>query len=168
VTCCQECGFDWASPIPHSVHTVDAFPARVVQLLHETGTADGDARLRTRPADEVWSPLEYIAHTGDAIGWYTGRITRVLAERRPQLHSYDWDLHTTEQDYRQRLLDDVLADLGRICVRFTFATADLSEAAWQREGIGSDGTPRTCAHLARRAAHEAHHHLGDIRAGLTV
>ncbi len=167
MTSCQECGFDWDSPPAHAVNTVEAFPARVSRLLRELGVVERDARLRTRPADEVWSPLEYVAHTGDAIGWYAGRIARVLTEQRPHLDAYDWDAHTIEQDYRRRLLDDVLDDTSRSCARFVGTTAGLDEAARQLAGTGSDGTPRSIAQLAQRAAHEARHHLRDIQIGLT-
>jgi hypothetical protein len=168
VTICQECGYDWTGPMPQAVRTVEALAVRVSHMLHETGTLDSDARLRARPADEVWSPLEYIAHSADAIDWYTGRIVRVRTEQRPRLDAYDWDAHTAEQAYHQRRLDDVLRDLGRSCARFTAATTDLGETTQRLEGIGSDGTPRTAAHLVRRAAHEAHHHLRDLEIGLTA
>lgn len=163
MACCQECGFDWDSPLAHARDTVEAFPARASHLLR----FGPDARLRARPAVGVWSPLEYLAHTGDAIDWYAGRIARVLTEQRPRLDGYDWDAHTAEQEYHRRAVEDVLDDIRRSCSRFAVTTADLDEAASQLAGVRSDGTPRTIAQLIHRAAHEARHHLRDIELGLT-
>jgi hypothetical protein len=130
------------------------------------GIAETSRQLRTRPAAAVWSPLEYIAHTGEAIDWYAHRVKRVLTEHRPALEPFDWDAHTASQRYHERHLDNILDQVGRNCARLTATVADLSAAGWEREGTGSDGQPRTITQLVHRAAHEAQHHLHDIRAGL--
>ena len=166
MTFCQECGYDWSGPASHAVATIQALPALLATLLREAGIGDGDRRLRTRPAPEVWSPLEYIGHLGDAIDWYSGRVERVLTEQRARLDGFDWDLHTARQAYHRRRLDDVVATVNRSAERFSLLTAELPDAAWEREGVGSDGTPRGTAQLARRAAHEAHHHVHDLRVQL--
>lgn len=160
MTTCAECGYDWGGPPEHAVAVIAGFPDRVSRL----GLRDGDGRLRARPAAEVWSPLEYLAHTGDAIAWYAERMNRVLTEVRPALDPFDWDAHTATQRYHERRLTDVLATVRRTCAGFT---AELgASTAWGREGIGSDGSARTVAQLAARAGHEARHHLHDIELGL--
>jgi hypothetical protein len=160
VTTCAECGYDRGGPPDHAVAVIAGFPDRVSRLA----LRDGDGRLRARPAVEVWSPLEYLAHTGDAIAWYAGRIHRVRTEDRPALEPFDWDAHTAAQRYHERRLADVLADVRRTCAGLT---AELGAGtAWEREGIGSDGSARTVAQLADRAAHEVRHHLHDIEVGL--
>jgi hypothetical protein len=141
---------------------IGGFPDHLSRLL--LGVGDSDGRLRARPAAEVWSPVEYMAHTGDAIAWYAGRISRVLKEDRPALDPFDWDAHTAAQRYRERRLTDVLATVRGSCAGLAAELGTVT--AWEREGIGSDGTPRTVAQLADRAAHEARHHLRDIELGL--
>lgn len=163
VTRCAECGYDWAGE--PAVDAIATFHGDVCRLL--TGIADASPRLRTRPAATTWSPLEYLAHTGDAIDWYGRRVDRVLTEHRPALQPFDWDAHTAGQRYHERRLDDVLGDVARSCTRFTSRLAGLTAHDWARQGSGSDGRPRTVTQLVHRAAHEARHHLHDIRAGLT-
>lgn len=94
-------------------------------------------------------------------------VARVLTEQRPRLEGFDWDQYTAGQAYHRRRLVDALGEVGRACEKFSLVTAELTDTAWQREGTGSDGTPRTAAQLTHRAAHEAHHHLHDIRIQLT-
>jgi hypothetical protein len=166
VTSCTECAYDWHGPPEYAVAVIDSFPGLLSRLLLELGVRDDDHRLRARPAAEVWSPLEYMAHTGDAIAWYAERIARVLNEDRPVLNSFDWDAHTATQRYRERHLTDVLTKASGTCASLAAELASLTVAAWEREGTGSDGSARTVAQLTDRAAHEAQHHLRDIELGL--
>lgn len=161
VSRCAECGYDWAGLPEDAVAVVSGLPAELAGLVDEP-----DVRLRARPAPEVWSPLEYVAHTGDAIGWYAQRIHRVLTEDRAALAAFDWDAYTESQRYRDRRLEDVLDEVAESCAAFVARLADQPEAMWAREGVGSDGQPRSVAQLAHRAAHEARHHLRDLRVGL--
>ncbi|HJP79164.1 MAG TPA: DinB family protein [Pseudonocardiaceae bacterium] len=124
-TRCAECGYDWAGRPEDAVATIGAFPGSVARRLNERGSS----QLRTRPAAEVWSPLEYIAHTGDAIDWYAGRVNRVLTEDRPALDPFDWDAHTAGQHYHDRTLGEVLDRVTRSCARFTAMLADSPRRA---------------------------------------
>ncbi len=168
MTQCEECGYNWASPTEHAIAVVAAFPGHVSSLLHDLGALDTDERLRARPAASVWSPFEYIAHAGDAIAWYGQRIGRVVTTDRPTLEGLDWAARTDAERYHERQLQDVLSTVGRQCGRFAADLAALTATDWAREGTGSDGSPRTIANLAHRAAHEAQHHLHDIARGLTA
>jgi len=145
---------------------ITSLPARFTHHLDAVGIWDGDERLRRRPAADVWSPLEYLAHNADAIHWYADRVQHLLAEDQPILEAFDWDAHTAQQRYDLRHLDDVLAEVHRSTTEFTALLAGLSQDAWQRAGTGSDGGRRTIAQLTHRAAHEAQHHLHDITTAL--
>ena len=46
--------------------------------------AADEGMLRSRPSAGVWSPIEYTAHLGEALGWYVARVRRVLYEEAPQ------------------------------------------------------------------------------------
>lgn len=161
MTTCTECRYSWGGSPEHAVGD---FPDQLSRLLR--GVRDSDGWLRARPAAEVWSPLEYLAHTGDAIGWYAARISRILTEDRPCLDPFDWDAHTAGQRYHERHLTDVLATVRGTCAGLTAGLQALTATEWARQGIGSDGSVRTVAQLADRAGHEAHHHLRDIELGL--
>lgn len=168
MTRCQECNYDWVGPPQQVITTIAALPTSVSRLLTGIGIADASGQLRTRPAAVTWSPLEYLAHTSDAIDWYAHRINRLLTENRPTFEPFDWDAHTVSQRYRDRHLDDVLDVVKRSCARLAAVLAGLTAADWKREGTGSDGQPRTITQLAHRAAHEAQHHLHDIQIGLSA
>lgn len=161
MTRCAECGYDWSAPVAQAVAIIAAFPADAARLL----PGDTTPALRTRPELGTWSPLEYLAHTGDAIDWYADRVQRVLAEHRPVLEPFDWDAHTAGQRYHERRLADVLDGVERGCARLTAVLGEIAADDWRRAGVGSTGPPRTVADLVHRAAHEARHHLRDIRVG---
>ncbi len=86
-----------------------------------------------------------------------------MTEQRPVFEAFDWEAHTAYQRYHEQTLDDVLSNVGVACARSAAMFSGLNAADWQREGSGSDGQPRNIEQLASRAAHEAHHHLHDIR-----
>ena len=164
---CSECGYDWANPPWRAVAAVRALPGRLTGLLHDLGIGNDTAALRARPAAHVWSALEYLGHTGEAIGWYADRVTRILTEERPAFGPFDWDAHTARRRYHDGHLGTVLSGLGDACTRLAAAVSGLNGDGWQRQGIASDGQPRSIEQLVNRAAHEARHHFQDIRAGLT-
>lgn len=167
VCLCSECGYDWASQPRQTVATIQVLPSRLTTALRSFGIDNDSNELRRRPAADVWSPLEYIAHSGAAIGWYADRVTRVLTEQRPVFEAFDWGAHTACQRYHEQTLDDVLSGVDVACARSAAMLSGLNAADWQREGSGSDGQPRSIEQLASRAAHEAHHHLHDIRSQLS-
>jgi hypothetical protein len=65
---------------------------------------------------------------------------------------FDWD----------RQPRDICADV-RTVATWPARLERLDADAWSRVAIGSDAGARTVLDLARRAAHEAHHHALDIR-----
>ncbi|MFG1814944.1 DinB family protein [Kribbella sp. NPDC049174] len=166
MTICTKCSYDWDAPPEHAVAVIGGFPEHLPRLLLNLGLQDSDGPLRTRPAAEEWPPLEYMAHTADAIAWHAERINRVLTENRPTLDPFGWDAHTATHRYDERRLTDVLTTIRGTCTSLTAVLKTLPAPAWQQEGTASNGSPRTITHLAARAAHEAQHHLRDIAQGL--
>ena len=61
---CNECGFDWNGTGPVDLlEQLRVFPRRYrVPLSRFLPGEDPDVILRTRPAPDVWSVLEYAAH----------------------------------------------------------------------------------------------------------
>jgi hypothetical protein len=155
---CTSCGFHWGAQPDEVIASLESAAARVAATL----TGDG---LDRRPEPDVWSPLEYAGHLADGIRWYEERIRLVLTEDRPVLEAKeDWDELTIAQRYGEQLpaalvqrLDDAAQSLARLL-------RSLDQAAWARAGIGSAGGSRPVIVLARRAAHEVEHHLGDMSA----
>lgn len=162
---CTQCGFAGAAaPACRAIQSVSVLPEAVNRML-----AGADAQTqRRRPASGGWSPLEYAGHCADVMTWYGERISRLLTEDTPQLRPFDWDAHTQHRDYRGGRTEEILDQLSRSCTDFVTMLSGIGPDDWNRMGTGSDGTTRTVADLARRAAHEAVHHTLDIRAGLEL
>lgn len=122
----------------------------------------GDETLRTRPERHIWSPIEYLAHVRDVVGFYDDRIRRVLAEERPALPVGDRFATLAElRAYRDDNVDDVLRVLDERATTAGQRLGAADRAGWERIGIG-EGGERTVLMLARRLAHEAHHHRLDL------
>ncbi|HET9968813.1 MAG TPA: DinB family protein [Streptosporangiaceae bacterium] len=121
---------------------------------------------RRHPAPGVWSPLEYAGHCADVMIWYGERIALVLTQDKAQLEPFDWDAQTAKQRYHEAGASEILHRLRRSCDALATRLDSLGTRDWTRTGIGSDGTARSVADLARRAAHEAVHHIEDIRRGI--
>ena len=125
---------------------------------------DGAAVVRQRPAPEVWSALEYAAHTRDVFAFYRERIERVVTDDRPTLHAVGFGSREEERSYND---EDPAATAAGVATEAN-AVADLlgslDDDAWKRVGLASDGSgaERSVRVLAQRAVHDAHHHLLDI------
>ena len=118
--------------------------------------------LRQRPSPEVWSALEYAAHVRDVIAFYADRIERVVEQERPHMAAANFSSMPERRGY---LKDDPLEVLDAISVSsisVALRLRALTPELWARVGIGVDGDERTVAVLARRLAHDGHHHLMDL------
>ncbi|MDQ1396749.1 MAG: hypothetical protein QOG64_2008 [Acidimicrobiaceae bacterium] len=155
---CRQCGFDWrtdAAALADRLETAGADFALAVAAVPPD-------QLRRRPAPAVWSALEYLGHGRDVLRWYRGRIDRVLDEDHPLLEALDWDTVTDGARYHERSQRDLLADFEQAARSLSRLLSSLTEAQWQRCGIGSEGGPRNVLVLAQRAVHEVEHHLVDL------
>jgi hypothetical protein len=160
---CTECGYDWDATPAELPGQLSVIPHRAAAPLTTFLAGEDPARLvRARPSAEVWSALEYAAHTRDALSFYTGRIERVLAADRPKLAPFDADAQCAKQRYNEQEVTRVLEELRAVTDRLVGRLVVLDDDGWRRAGIGGDGGERTVLQLARRAAHEGRHHLLDI------
>jgi hypothetical protein len=167
VTTCDECGFDWDGGPDQLISALASLPRRfVAPVTRFLPGEDGDAVVRTRPEPSVWSALEYVAHVRDALLFYEQRIRRVLAEDRPHLAAYGFDAACEARHYNHEIPADAAEAVGQAATSLADLLGSLREDAWGRVGIGSEGDERTVLVLARRAAHEGHHHLLDVGRGL--
>ncbi len=159
---CVECLFDWDLS-GHDTSGViggfgDAYQSALVPFMGD----DESVLLRKRPAPDVWSALEYAAHVRDVIAFYADRIERVLVEERPRMVAADFSSMPERRGY---LGDDPLAVLeaiGSSSRSVELCLRELAPEQWNRVGLGVDGDERTLVVLARRLAHDGHHHLMDL------
>jgi hypothetical protein len=158
---CEECGFDWDGT--DSVDVIRAAAERYPRPLSRLLTGeDPDVVLRTRPEPRVWSALEYAGHVRDTLDFYCDRVERAVTEDRPQFGPLDHEALCEERRYNEEDAVRTAAGVTEAAVKLADYLDGLDDDQWDRVGLGTDGDERTVRELARRAAHESHHHLLDI------
>ena len=161
---CTSCGFDWQIPaediVPYSAARLPRYRELLSNLVQDAG---GVVAARTRPGDGVWSPVEYLAHLRDVASFFAERIDRVLVEDRPVLRVSARFAELAEvRGYRDEDPATVLVQFEERADALQGTLRGLDQHQWSRAGVGSEGDERTTLMLARRFAHEVHHHLLDI------
>ncbi len=159
---CAECGFDGSRlTIGDAVASLRSMDRR----WHDAFADTPDDRLRRRPAPEVWSPLEYAAHTRDVLRLHHMGIGMILEGTHPAFPSIPPDPPGADHGYNAQdprtMLDELATAAGDL--------ADLAGPArpemWDRTGeIG--GVEHDAGWLLRHAVHDASHHLFDIEKDL--
>ena len=156
---CGPCGFEFTGDLESCAEDARRFPATLASTL----AAADSATVHHRTQPHVWSLIEYGAHTGEAVQWYLDRIRQVLTVDRPQLTPIDWHEQAELGEYRRRSVQRVCGDVVAACTELVTMINELTPADLDREGIGSDGSPRTVETLIARADHELVHHEHDLR-----
>lgn len=163
---CPECGLDYESmPVGEAIAAIKGLPRRYRAPLTRLLPGEDDSILRTRPAPDTWSALEYAAHVRDVLGWYDGWVRQILAEDRPALSGITPEEAVVENRYNEQ---DPVAVADAIGARAEALAATLEavpDDAWDRVGLRR-GEERSVALHARRVVHEGSHHLLDIGRGL--
>jgi hypothetical protein len=155
---CEECGFDWDAGPDVVIASIASAGARFTDAL----APFDDRRVRARPAPDVWSPLEYTAHTREVLVFYDERVRRVATEDGPQLTAYGF-AHAADRDaYNAEIVVFSLEGLTAAADRFAARLRELPADAWSRVGTGSEGDERALLRLARSGGHEVEHHLLDV------
>lgn len=154
---CQECGFDW-----------EAGPDAIQQELGSLGpTVDArltphlvDERIAVNPEPNVWSAVEYGWHLRNVLEFYRRRIEQILTTERATLLDSVPRSELAVSDPSGR--EATIAALRREAAATAELVDGLDQFDWWRVGIGNDGTERSLISLARRVAHESHHHQLDL------
>jgi DinB superfamily len=165
---CEECGFDYAGVGSDSAPaTIRAFARRYrAPLTRFLPGEDGDALVRTRPAPDTWSALEYAAHVRDVFGNYDRWVRQILAEDRPALEGAGPEELAVERKYNE---DDPVAVADALAANAEALAATFESVApegWDRVGVRWGHEERSVLLHARRAVHEGNHHLLDIGRGM--
>src|SRR3954465_5917355 len=134
---CDECGFDGdAMSCDVLIGTARGFARRYRAPLTRflPGEGDGLEVLRRRPGPDVWSALEYAAHSRDALEFYVERIARVLAEDGPTLHAVGWSTQAEVRGWNDELPEAVVSSFAEVAERLAALLESLSAPQWQRVG----------------------------------
>ena len=160
--CCNACGFDGARYTDTSLlNALRALGSRWRSLLSGRGR-----ELRQRPGPEVWSALEYAAHSRDITALHVFGVEQALTVDEPTFPPIGDDLvDSAAANYNIEDPAEVLDALTEQADRLARLADDAGPDRWSRGlTIGED---RSDIHrLLEHALHDSLHHLGDVERGL--
>jgi hypothetical protein len=160
---CDACGFDGAMYTDAAL--VDALAALGPQwrrLLDDAG-----AQLRQRPAPEVWSALEYAAHSRDITALHVYGVEYALTHDDATIGDIDGDtlIADAAANYNDADADDVVVALAREANALAALAADNIDS-WQRTLTVGSAT-NSVRRMLEHALHDSTHHLDDVARGLS-
>jgi SAM-dependent methyltransferase len=153
---CPDCGFEATSV------ATDDLPRLLRDTVPgwEAALASEDARVR--PADNVWSPLEYACHVRDVHVLFDRRLRLMLTEDDPLFANWDQDETAVADDYASQDPAAVLPALVAATEAVAATYAGIAGDQWDRPGRRSEGSVFTPASLGRYHLHDIVHHLHDV------
>jgi hypothetical protein len=159
---CTECGFDG-----EHLMTGDAITAlrSMGRRWRELFKDVPEERLRTRPDPQVWSPLEYAAHTRDVIALVGRGMNEVLKGGEPSFPSIEpdppGDAGAVDHGYNALDPPDVLDQLAAEAEHMAERASKALPEHWSRQAT-TGGEATDAGWLLRHAVHDASHHLRDV------
>lgn len=155
---CHECGFG-----PERIAARD-----VGQRLRMTIPRWSEALARpdaaVRPADHVWSPLEYGCHVRDTCQIFGERLQLMLTQDDPEFANWDQDQTAVEDRYWAQDPQVVAAQYAETAAATASAFETVQESQWSRTGRRSNGSVFTIESFAIYFLHDIDHHLHDVDA----
>lgn len=165
---CDPCGFIYADVNAQALPTrFAAFGARYLALLLPPDQpAAWSNILRTRPAADVWSALEYACHVRDVFLVQRDRLYTALVEDTPAFPPMYRDHRVTLARYNAQDPAEVAAQLATAARLIAQAFDALDPGQLQRRCIYNFPAPaeHPLLWVGQHAVHEGEHHLRDIAA----
>jgi organic hydroperoxide reductase OsmC/OhrA len=158
---CAECSFTYDLPQAAAAGAdIRERVADVVAILHNTEVA-----VRSRPRPGVWSPLEYGCHLRDVLLVQRERVLAARRASRAECVAMGRDERVECDGYNEQDPADVARQLTDAAMLFSNVLARLGADDWDRTVIYNypEANERTLRWLAVHIAHDAQHHLLDIR-----
>jgi hypothetical protein len=154
---CPECGLDTRRFAREAIADMTRVNAAA---WHDLLTGPGD--VRSRPAPEVWSALEYGCHVRDVFRRYDERLAAMLTAEGPRFANWDQDATAVADHYAEQEPVAVAAQLREAAEALAARFDAVSGDQWQRTGTRSDGAAFTIESFARYFIHDPVHHLYDV------
>ena len=159
---CDACGFDGGAYTDDEL--LDALQGLGDRWRHQL--AGAGAHLRTRPAAETWSAIEYAAHSRDVTALHAFGVEQALKRDEPAYPAIsDEAMEDAASAYGDADPDDVSDALTTAACRLAQLAADAGVAAWRR-GLTVGDTRSDVRRLMEHALHDSQHHLDDVERGL--
>jgi hypothetical protein len=165
---CPECALDYGTlHPPFAINTLKNFPRRYKEALEDVPGEDTDALLRTRPAEGVWSAMEYAAHVADSMGPFATVVHRMYTEDNPDLSAAfeDPDEQTVLDKTNEQDKDAILARLSAGVDELVNEAGKVDANGWSRMASFGWGD-RDLLTMLQNSVHEGIHHLMDIESGM--
>ncbi len=158
---CPDCGFEAPQVAPTDLAqlTRDNVPKWVDALDHP------DAAVR--PAENVWSNLEYGCHVRDVHRIFAGRVHQMLTEDDPVFANWDQDATAIDERYSEQIPSVVRGELAEAAEAVAQAYDAVSGSQWDRRGRRSNGSVFSVATLGQYHLHDVIHHTHDVARALT-
>lgn len=159
---CSACGFDGA----------DYDDAALLVQLRALGPSwrallDGAGdELRVRPAEGVWSAIEYGAHSRDITALHVFGVEQALTRDEPVFPAVDPGLaDAAAVSYAAADPEDVVTALGAAADQLAASADDAGAEAWSK-GLTLGDERVEVRRLLEHALHDSTHHLDDVERGL--
>ena len=159
---CSQCGFDGSRyNDPELLGAIRTLIPRWQELLDSAGP-----ELHDRPQPEVWSALEYAAHSRDITALHVLGVMAALQEDEPVVGGIGDDVIQSAADaYGDEHLLDVQRGLAAELTGLADRAGAAAPRAWSR-GLVISGTRMDVRALLEHALHDSTHHVADVERGL--
>ena len=161
---CDACGFDGGRYDDGALlDELRALGPRWVDLLGRAGD-----ELRVRPGPEVWSAIEYAAHSRDVTSLHAFGVEQALSGTEPEFGAVGDDtLEEAARSYGDVDPGEVGAALAAAATRMADLADGAGPAAWRR-GLTVSYARLDVRRLLEHALHDSLHHLDDVERGLST
>ena len=133
-------------------------------LMSSCGSA-----LRVRPEPEVWSAIEYAAHSRDVTALHAFGVEQALTIEEPIFPAIDGEdlIQSAAASYLDADPVPVVDGLEGEATRMAQMADDAGTQAWSR-GLTIGETRMDVRRLLEHALHDSVHHLVDVKRGLSM
>ena len=160
---CPDCGADTTTVDDAAIGP--ALTTAVADFGRTLAAAD-PAGVRVRPADGVWSALEYACHSRDVIGVFEHRVRRTAKTPGQSLGWWDHEASAIEDAYNEQVPVLVAEEMAAMARSFALVLAGLEAEVWDAEAERRPGERFTVREMARFVLHELIHHRWDAENSL--
>jgi S-DNA-T family DNA segregation ATPase FtsK/SpoIIIE len=159
---CDACGFDGATYDDAALlASLRSLASQWDALLESAGP-----ELRVRPAPEVWSAIEYAAHTRDIAALHLFGVKQALTGTEPVFPPIDDGMvDAAAVGYGDADPREVVSEIGEQAQALAQVADDARPAAWT-QGITVGEHRSDVRRMLEHVLHDALHHLEDVERGL--
>ena len=160
---CSACGFDGARYDDEELlAALRGLGPTWNHVLDEAGTY-----LRVRPEPDVWSAIEYAAHSRDVTALHVYGVEQALSRDEPVFPPIGDDLvESVAARYGDADPEQVATELGSQSSLLADLAGAAGREAWAR-GLTIGDSRSDIRRLLEHSLHDSLHHVGDVEVGLS-